>query len=274
MIIVPTRELAIQIDQEFRSFRGSMEIYSVCCVGGAPIGRQMSELRYHNSFVIGTPGRLKDLMQRGMIKTPQFSTIVLDEADRMLDMGFIHDMKFIMEKMPTNRHTLFFSATMDKQIEVLIKDFLHNPVTVSVKTGNTAQSVEQDIVKVLAGTNKIDVLHDLLVDKAFSKVLIFGRTKHGVEKLSKELEKRGFKAQSIHGDKNHNGRQRALGLFKDNLAQVLVATDVAARGLDIPNVSHVINYDLPATYEDYVHRIGRTGRAGKAGKALTFVDHR
>jgi ATP-dependent RNA helicase RhlE len=274
MIIVPTRELAIQIDQEFRSLKGSMEMYSVCCVGGASIGRQISELRYHNSFIIGTPGRLKDLIQRGLIKPAHMSTIVLDEADRMLDMGFINDMHFIMDKMPENRHTLFFSATMDKQIETLVKSFLHDPVNVSVKTGDTAKNVEQDIVKVLTGVDKLDVLHDLLNGEDFSKVIIFGRTKHGVEKLSIQLTKRGFKAESIHGDKPHAKRQKALGMFKDNSVNILVATDVAARGLDIPNVSHVINYDLPATYDDYIHRIGRTGRAGKKGKALTFVDHR
>jgi superfamily II DNA/RNA helicase len=213
-------------------------------------------------------------MQRGFIKPAQINTIVLDEADRMLDMGFINDMRFIMDKMPANRHTLFFSATMDKQIEALIKDFLNKPVNISVKTGDTSKNVDQDIVKVLPGVDKIDVLHDLLNGEDFSKVLIFGRTKHGVERLSVQLGKRGFKADSIHGDKNHAKRQRALGAFKDNHVNILVATDVAARGLDIPNVTHVINFDLPATYEDYVHRIGRTGRAGRTGKALTFVEHK
>jgi len=274
LVIVPTRELAIQIDQEFRSLLGTLEMYSVCCVGGASIGRQISELRYHNSFIIGTPGRLKDLIERGMIKPAQINTIVLDEADRMLDMGFINDMRYIMNKMPDDRNTLFFSATMDKQIEVLIKEFLHEPVNVSVKTRDTSKDVEQDIVKVLTGVDKLDVLHDLLNGEDFSKVLIFGRTKHGVEKLSVQLMKRGFKAESIHGDKPHARRQKALSMFKDNTVKILVATDVAARGLDIPNVSHVINYDLPATYDDYIHRIGRTGRAGKSGKALTFVDHK
>jgi superfamily II DNA/RNA helicase len=190
----------------------------------------------------------------------------------MLDMGFINDMRYVMGLMPKPRHTLFFSATMSREIEVLIKDFLSDPVMISVKTGDTSKNVDQDIVKVSIGGNKLDVLHDLLNQKEMSKVIIFGRTKHGVEKLSNMLIDRGFKADSIHGDKNHSRRQRALKGFKDDSVQILVATDVAARGLDIPDVSHVINYDIPETYDDYIHRIGRTGRAGKTGKALTFVE--
>lgn len=271
LIIVPTRELAVQIDQELKSLTKQMKLFSVCCIGGAPIGRQISELRYHNNFIIGTPGRLKDLMERKFLNLTGFNTVVLDEADRMLDMGFIDDMKFMMGKMPKERHTLFFSATLSKDIERLIKDFLREPVTVSVKTQETPQSVEQDIVRVKPGA-KIEALHDLLNKPEFNKVLVFGRTKHGVEKLSVILAERGFKVESIHGDKNHSRRQKALSLFKDNRVQILVATDVAARGLDIAGVSHVINYDIPATYEDYVHRIGRTGRAGKKGKALTFIE--
>ncbi len=272
LIMVPTRELAIQIDQELKGFTKGMKIFSVCCVGGAPIGRQISELRYHNNFIIGTPGRLKDLMERRFLNLSGFKTVVLDEADRMLDMGFINDMRFMMSKMPAERHTLFFSATLSRDIEILIKDFLKDPVSISVKTQDTSKNVDQDIVKVAPGANKLDMLHDLLSQTEFNKVLIFGRTKHGVEKLSVMLAKRGFKAESIHGDKNHSKRQKALGLFKDNKIQILVATDVAARGLDIANVTHVINYDVPATYDDYVHRIGRTGRGGKKGKALTFIE--
>ncbi len=270
LIVVPTRELAQQIDDELKSFTSGMKIYSVCCVGGAPIGRQISMLKYWNNFVIGTPGRLKDLVNRRVLNLKPFSTIVLDEADRMLDMGFIADMKLIMSQMSAKRHTLFFSATMSREVEGLVKTFLNNPVTVSVKTGDTAKSVDQDIVR-LNGKEKIDVLHELLNNPELSKVLIFGRTKHGVERLSRTLNERGFKADSIHGDKNQSARQRALGKFKDDQIQILVATDVAARGLDIPDVTHVINYDVPATYEDYVHRIGRTGRANKKGKALTFI---
>ncbi len=272
MIVVPTRELAIQIDQEFKGFAKDLKMYSVCCVGGMNIFPQIKQLRYLNNFVIGTPGRLKDLIDRKNITLSKFNTIVLDEADRMLDMGFIQDMRAIMAGMPKTRQTLFFSATVCPEIEKLIKEFLKEPVRISVKNRDTAKNVDQDVIRVNVGKNKFDVLSDLLKQKEFCKVLVFGRTKHGVERLSKLLSDRGFKAESIHGNKNHSGRQRALKSFKENQIQVLVATDVAARGLDIPDVSHVINFDLPATYDDYVHRIGRTGRSNKMGKALTFVD--
>lgn len=271
IIMVPTRELATQIEDEFREFSQMLSMFSVCCVGGAPIGRQLNNLRRSNNFIIGTPGRLKDLVERKALVLAQFKTVVLDEADRMLDMGFIHDMKFMISKMPIERQTLFFSATMSRDIQVLIKDFLKNPVSISVKTGDTAKSVDQDVVRV-GPRNKLDVLQDLLSQTDFDKVLIFGKTKHGVERLKDALVQRGFKSESIHGNKNQSKRQRALDMFKDNHLQVLVATDVAARGIDVSDISHVINYDLPATYEDYIHRIGRTGRAGKKGKAITFID--
>ncbi|MFA6376766.1 MAG: DEAD/DEAH box helicase, partial [Candidatus Paceibacterota bacterium] len=177
----------------------------------------------------------------------------------------------LMGGMPQNRQTLFFSATLSREIERLIGEFLKNPVTISIKTRDTSKHVEQDVVKV-AGRNKTDVLREMLVQKEYSKVLIFGRTKHGVENLSKMLAKNGFKAESIHGDKNYSRRVKALDMFKKDQVQILVATDVAARGLDIANVSHVINFDLPQTYEDYIHRIGRTGRGTAFGKALTFID--
>ena len=272
IITVPTRELALQINAELRDFAKGMRIFSVCAVGGAHIGPQIRALRQKNDFIIGTPGRLKDLIKRKVIKLEEFSTLVLDEADRMLDMGFVGDMRFIVLGMPDVRHTLFFSATISREIEALISEFLKDPIRISVKTGDTSKNVEQDIMKIERGKVKLDVLQNLLNEKEFSKVLIFGRTKHGVETLSCMLAKRGFKAESIHGDKNHMQRQRALNRFKENRARILVATDVAARGLDIADISHVINYDLPATYEDYVHRIGRTGRGTKRGKALTFIE--
>lgn len=272
LIVAPTRELAIQIDEELKGFARNLKIYSVCVVGGAPIGRQISQLRLQHNFIIGTPGRIKDLIQQKCIDLSRFNTVVLDEADRMLDMGFITDMRFMMAKLPAKRHTLFFSATLSGEIEGLIKEFLREPVRISVKTRDTSKNIDQDIVKV-GRDNKVDILKDILNQKEFSKVLIFGRTKHGVEKLSKMLAGHGFKAESIHGNKNHSQRQRALGQFKDNRIQILVATDVAARGLDIADISHVINYDVPSTYEDYVHRIGRTGRGNKKGKAITFIEH-
>jgi superfamily II DNA/RNA helicase len=272
LIIVPTRELAIQIDKEFRDFSRGLKLYSVCCVGGVSISPQISELRYHNNFIIGTPGRLKDLIERKKIQLALMNTVVLDEADRMLDMGFIGDMRFVMAGMPKDRQTLFFSATISSEVNIIIKEFLKDPVRISVKTRDTAKNVEQDIVRIKVSEKKIDVLHELLNQKELSKVLIFGRTKHGVEKLSETLIRRGFKAESIHGNKNHAKRQRALNLFKDDRVQILVATDVAARGLDINDITHVINYDVPETYDDYVHRIGRTGRGDKMGKALTFIE--
>lgn len=274
LIIVPTRELAIQIDDELRSLvRGlsGTRMFSVVCVGGMNIMPQLRALRSRNSFVIGTPGRLKDLIERKALHLKDYRSIVLDEADRMLDMGFINDMRFVMQGMPSPRHTLFFSATLSPEIEKLIGEFLHDPVRIKVTTGETSRSVDQDVVRV-GGKDKLDVLHDLLVQPDFSKVIIFGRTKHGVEKLSQMLQKRGFTAESIHGNKTHSQRQRSLGAFKDSKAQILVATDVAARGLDIADVSHVINFDLPMSYDDYVHRIGRTGRGNKKGKALTFIE--
>jgi ATP-dependent RNA helicase RhlE len=271
LIMVPTRELATQIEEEYWGFAAHMRIGIVTCVGGASINKQIATLRRQPNFVVGTPGRLKDLMDRRALDLSRFNTVVLDEADRMLDMGFIHDMRFILSHMPASRHTLFFSATMSRDIEKLIGDFLVDPVSISVKTGDTARSVDQDIVRT-GGKHKLDVLHDLLAQPDFAKVIVFGRTKHGVEKLSKMLAQRGVKAESIHGNKTQGKRERALQSFKRSEIQVLVATDVAARGIDVDDVSHVINYDIPTTYDDYVHRIGRTGRAGKKGKALTFID--
>ncbi len=273
LIMAPTRELAIQIEDELLVFIRNTKIYSVCCVGGAPIRKQISELRYFNNFIIGTPGRLKDLGEQKYIKFEEFTNVVLDEADRMLDMGFIDDMRYMIGKMPKDRQTLFFTATMSKEIERLVHEFLNNPVNVSVKTGDTAKSVDQDVVRVSRGESKMDKLHELLSQDEFSKVLIFGQTKSGVERLTEDLMKLGHKAGSIHGDKNHVQRQRTLRTFKENNINILVATDVAARGLDIAGVTHVINYELPMTYDDYVHRIGRTGRGGATGKALTFVAH-
>ena len=271
VIMAPTRELAIQIHQEFTEFARGMGIYAVVCVGGAPIFPQIKELRRGCNFIIGTPGRLMDLVKRKEIDLSYTTNAVLDEADRMLDMGFIDDITYMLELMPKERQNFFFSATLPKPIEKLIEKFSHDPVRVMVKTRDTAKNVEQDIVRIARGNNKIDVLDELLHGKGFDKVVIFAETKHGVEKLSVELNKRGFKAGSIHGDKRHNERQRTLKSFKENALNILVATDVAARGLDIPDVSHVINYEIPQTYDTYIHRIGRTGRANKRGVALTFV---
>jgi len=272
LIMAPTRELAVQIGDEFKGFVTGLGLHSVTAVGGANINQQIRQLRTGAQFLIGTPGRLMDLMERGELNLAKCSNVVLDEADRMLDMGFIVSMRYILAKMSPQRHTLFFSATLSSDIEKLIGEFLNDPVRVSVKKHETAKNVDQDIVRIQPGKTKLDHLAELLKDRDFTKVLVFGRTKHGVEKLSKMLKQLGFKAESIHGNKTHGQRIRALDLFKKEQVQVLVATDVAARGLDIPKVTHVINFDQPNSYEDYVHRIGRTGRAGETGKALTFVE--
>ncbi len=190
----------------------------------------------------------------------------------MFDMGFVKDVQTLLSMLPEERQSLFFSATLSREIDSLVRAEMNNPIIVSLKKRDTAATVDQDVVRVTPGSSKIDILHDLLVQEDFTKVLIFGRTKRGVNKLSDMLHERGFRVDSIHGDKTQNARQQALNKFKKDHIMILVATDVAARGIDIPDVSHVINYELPETYEDYIHRIGRTGRANKMGKALTFVE--
>lgn len=271
LIIVPTRELALQIQDECRAFVPNMGIYSLVCIGGVGIQPQIQGLRRNPHVVIGTPGRLKDLRNQGKINFSDYKTIVLDEVDRMLDMGFIHDIKLIISELPYPRQSLFFSATVPPQVQSIMQSFLKNPITVSVKSQETALNVDQDVIK-MNGRQKIDVLHDLLSQEGFEKVLVFGRTKWGIEKLARQLAERRFSVVSLHGNKNQNQRQRALDEFKNNRIKILLATDIVARGIDVPDVTHVINYDLPASYEDYVHRIGRTGRAGKKGIALSFID--
>ena len=271
LIVAPTRELAVQIEEEFMAFARGMGIYSALCIGGVSITRQIVALRRNPHFVIGTPGRLKDLEKQHKLNFSTFTTIVLDEVDRMLDMGFINDVEYIVSRLPQVRHSLFFSATLPESVKKIMQRFVHDPITVSVKSRETSANVDQNIVRV-NGKAKIDVLHDLLIKDGFDKVLVFGRTKHGMEKLAQLMNDRGFKVAAIHGNKNQNQRQRAIEQFKSNQIQILLATDIASRGLDISDVTHVINYDLPESYEDYVHRIGRTGRAGKKGTALSFVD--
>lgn len=271
LILAPTRELALQIDEELKKLSVGFKLFSTVCVGGTNIRPQIQGLKRNNHFIIGTPGRVLDLIDRRHLKPQGIRTVVLDEADRMLDMGFIHDMRKILEDIPTDHETLFFSATMSTEIQKLVHDFLKNPVTISVKKKDVTDSIIQDVVK-YGHHNKFDVLVDLLKHEDSTRVLIFGAMKHSVEKLSKELTTAGIKAESIHGNKSHGQRQQSLKKFKSGNAKVLVATDVAARGIHVDGVSHVINYDLPNTFEDYVHRIGRTGRGSAKGKALTFIQ--
>lgn len=270
LIITPTRELAMQIANEFHFFSFGMKIFSALCVGGMPIYKQIRNLHRHPQFVIGTPGRLRDLYNRHLLDYSQFQNIVLDEVDRMLDMGFINDIRDILQKLPQVRQSLFFSATMPPKIRTLTREFSQNPIVVSINAGQTAHNVDQDVVR----ANKFEKFHklqEILSQNNFKKVLIFSETKRGVEKLTNDLIHSGHKAASLHGDKRQGQRQRALNQFKNNEVTILVATDVAARGLDIKNISHVINYTIPHTYDDYIHRIGRTGRVNNKGIALTFV---
>lgn len=274
LIMVPTRELAVQIEEEFRMFARGLNLYSALVVGGASINRQLMQIRRRPQFIIGTPGRIKDLLENYGLTFEGFDTLVLDEADRMLDMGFIKDIRTIIGHFPGERHSMFFSATTNREIDGLISTILTNPETVSVRKGETSSHVEQDIVRYDGDRDaKEDTLARMLALPEFKKVLIFGETKWGVQKLADRLNQKGLKVEAIHGNKSQPQRQRALNAFKNETVQALIATDVAARGLDIPNVSHVINYDQPKVYEDYIHRIGRTGRAGQMGIALTFVSN-
>jgi ATP-dependent RNA helicase RhlE len=270
LVVAPTRELATQIEQEMRLFSANMGLGSALCIGGVNIGGQIYRLQRRPHFVIGTPGRLKDLEQQGVLRFEEFNNIVLDEVDQMLDMGFIHDIKYIAAKLPRPRQTLFFSATLPSNVQSVMHEFVQNPVKISVKSRDTSANIDQDVIQ-LNGRSKIEVLHEMLQQDEFDKVIVFIRTKHGAEKVAHSLDSLRVRVASIHGNKSQNQRQRAIDLFKRSHVQVLIATDVASRGLDIDDVTHVINFDLPETMEDYIHRIGRTGRANKKGIALTFV---
>lgn len=274
LIMAPTRELAQQINDEFAFLaKGSNVPYAVL-IGGNPMGPQFKQLSSNPKIVIGTPGRIKDHMERKSLDLSDFTIVVLDEVDRMLDMGFVQDMRFILGAMPTKRQSYFFSATVDKQVSDLMNTFLEDPIVVSVKQGETSDNVEQDVVTFDSVDEKYTKLESLLSDLNPSKILVFDETQRGVERLSKKLQGSGFAVDAIHGGKTQAQRTRALNRFKQDELSVLIATDVAARGIDIKDITHVINYNTPRTYDDYVHRIGRAGRAGKTGTALTFVQSR
>lgn len=271
LILTPTRELAIQIKDELHKFSKPFNIYSTTCVGGVNIRLQIKSLNRKNHFIIGTPGRILDLIERKNINPKQITTLVLDEADRMLDMGFIDPMRKIVSDIPKSRETLFFSATSSKETDGLTKEFLKDPITISVKKKDTTIQIEQLIIN-HDHKSKFNTLLEILKKEECKKVIIFGAMKHSVKNLTQDLVKSGISSESIHGNKTHVQRQRSLAKFKDSKVKVLVATDVAARGIHVNEVTHVINYDLPSTFQDYIHRIGRTGRAEKVGKALTFVS--
>ncbi len=271
LILAPTRELAMQIKQEFRSFTWGLKVYITLAIGGSYLREQIMEIRRGPHVIVGTPGRIKDLGNRRVLDFSKIDTLVLDEVDRMLDMGFIGDIKSIVDQTPKNRQTLFFSATVDSKVERLIDTFLNNPVKISIKSPNPSSHVEQNIVRV--GRNmRVEKLKELVSESDFKKVLIFGSTQITVERLATSLIQTGFRAEGLHGGKRQNVRQKIVKSFKENQISILVATDVAARGLDISDITHVINFDEPNNYQDYIHRIGRTGRGNNKGFALTFVE--
>ncbi|MDP4238869.1 MAG: DEAD/DEAH box helicase [Bacteroidota bacterium] len=272
LIVTPTRELAIQIGESFAAYGRFMNLRHTVIFGGVPQSQQVGALKMGVDILIATPGRLLDLINQGYIKINELSIFVLDEADRMLDMGFIHDVKKLIKLIPVKRQSLFFSATMPESIRVLAGTILTNPKEVEVTPASTtAETIEQEMYFVDAA-NKKDLLIHILKDKAITSALVFTRTKHGADKVQRLLEKAKIKAEAIHGNKSQNARQNALRNFKDRTTRVLVATDIAARGIDIDELNLVINYEIPNIPETYVHRIGRTGRAGLEGKAVSFCD--
>jgi superfamily II DNA/RNA helicase len=271
LVIAPTRELAMQIDGDFRNLSKGTGVPSAVLVGGLPLRPQALQLRNNPNLIIGTPGRLKDFCQRRFINLSSFGTVVLDEVDRMLDMGFINDIREIIGQLPAQRQSLFFSATMPERIKAMAGQFLRTPITIAIRSNQSADNVDQKVIKTNNAFEKLEELKKLLATPGMDKVLIFSETKRSVDRLCEELRREGFKVESIHGNKRMNQRQMALSLFKENKINVLVATDVAARGLDIKNVTHVINYTVPRTYDDYIHRVGRTGRANCHGTAYTFA---
>ena len=271
LILAPTRELTAQIYDELQTFVGDSGIRSVTIVGGENIDRQIKALKKPMNFIISTTGRGLDLIEQKHLKIREIDTIVLDEMDQMLDMGFIKDIQKILKLAVSVRHLLFFSATTTPEIKKLAMSMLTNPVSVSVIRGQTADNVNQDVIEIREGDNKIEKLCELLSRAEVEKSIVFENTKHGASRIEKELNKRGFKSLAIHGNKTQGQRTRALDAFKAADIDILIATNVAARGLDIPLVSHVINFSLPQSKEDYIHRIGRTGRAGEVGQAWTFV---
>lgn len=272
-IILPTRELAVQVNEEFMSLSAGTGLSSICLIGGTSLNRNISDLRKKYHLVIGTPGRLKDLRNQRVLNYSNFEIAVLDEFDRLLDMGFQKDILSLIGTMTSRKQTILLSATEEPEQQRVIDQILHNPVKVRVSNGKTSsESVEQTTVKIAEGQDKFTVLVEMLKKEEFEKVLVFIETKHNVAKIWKKLRALGIDASQIHGNVSQNKRLSAISDFKEGRSRVLLATDIAARGLDICEVSHVINYEVPRTKDSYIHRVGRTGRAGNTGKALTFIS--
>ncbi|MGY3211337.1 DEAD/DEAH box helicase [Mucilaginibacter sp. HD30] len=272
LILTPTRELAIQINESFAAYGKHTGLKHTVIFGGVSQNPQVDTIRRGVDILTATPGRLLDLMNQGYIRLDHIKILILDEADRMLDMGFVHDVKKIIAKVPVKRQTLFFSATMPKEIQQLADSILTRPEKIEVTpVSSTADTIQQELYYV-EKNDKRSLLAHILKDKGIKTALVFTRTKHGADKVVKDLHKIGVTAEAIHGNKSQNARQRALTNFKNRTTRVLIATDIAARGIDIDELTHVINYEIPNIPETYVHRIGRTGRAGANGIALSFCD--
>ncbi|PSK94240.1 DEAD/DEAH box helicase [Taibaiella chishuiensis] len=272
LILTPTRELAIQIGESFTAYGRNLSVSNLVIFGGVPQGPQVKALRSGVDILVATPGRLLDLIGQGFISLQDINIFVLDEADRMLDMGFIHDVKKVVQRLPAQRQSLFFSATMPPEIQKLANTILVKPEKVEVTpVSSTAETITQSLYFVDQKEKKKLLVH-ILQDKKIDRVLVFTRTKHGADRLVKDLHKAGISAEAIHGNKSQNARQRALSNFKNGATRVLLATDIAARGIDIDDLAYVINYELGDVPETYVHRIGRTGRAGNSGTAIAFCD--
>lgn len=273
LILTPTRELAIQIGESLSEYGQFSKLKHLVIFGGVPQNSQVNALRNGIDILVATPGRLLDLMDQGYISLSKIEIFTLDEADRMLDMGFVHDVKKVIKKIPQKRQTLFFSATMPDSILDLANSILDNPVKVEVTpVSSTAEMIQQEVY-FIDKVNKKNLLIDLLKESDADRILVFTRTKHGANKVVKDLMKENIKTEAIHGNKTQNARQKALKNFKDKTTRVLVATDIAARGIDIDELALVINFEIPNIAETYVHRIGRTGRAGASGKAISFSDY-
>jgi ATP-dependent RNA helicase RhlE len=272
LVLSPTRELSGQIADSFKTYGRHLKLSTALAIGGVNIARQIKALANGVDILVATPGRLLDLVNSNAFRMDRIEFFVLDEADRMLDMGFIHDIRKIARMLPQNRQTLFFSATMPKEVEHLVAQFLKEPVRVAVTpAAKTADKVEQRVI-FIEKNGKNDLLAEVLKAEPIDRALVFTRTKHGADKVVRALEKAGIAAQAIHGNKSQNQRERALGLFRAGKVRILIATDIAARGIDVDGVSHVFNFDLPNIPESYVHRIGRTARAGAEGIAISFCS--
>ena len=272
LCLAPTRELALQIEQEFKTLTQGMTFTSLTLIGGRNINTDIRNLKRDYDLIVATPGRLKDLYQQGKINLAEASVLILDEFDRMLDMGFQKDVIYLSDQMGERDQTMLFSATLDKTQQKLIDHFLTDPAIVQVSSGEASAEHINQTVRYVSGDDKFNELIDLMEQPELKRVLVFAETKHRVKKITKKLNQAGIGADEIHGNKSQNYRQKALGKFKSGKIKALCATDVAARGLDIDDVTHVINFEAPTDYDTYIHRVGRTGRNGKTGEAITFVD--